>query len=168
MSDKITLQRIELLHPSLRNEVKEIYNEICSALDGSATCRFSYTLRTFAEQDALYAQGRTVKGLKVTNAKGGQSAHNYGFAIDIVLIIKHKDGTNTASWQTDIDFDGDGVADWMEVVKIFKMYGWEWGGDWKFTDKPHFQKLPFTIAECLKRYNAGQVISGTNYIKLNG
>jgi peptidoglycan L-alanyl-D-glutamate endopeptidase CwlK len=28
----------------------------------------------------------------------------------------------------------------MEVVKIFKLHGFEWGGDWKFTDMPHFQK----------------------------
>lgn len=169
MTDKITLARIELLHPSLRNEVKQIYADICESLTGSAICRFAYTLRTFAEQDSLYAQGRTSAGPKVTNAKGGQSSHNFGFAIDIVLIKIEKDGkTGSASWQTDVDFDGDGVADWMEVVKIFKLYGWEWGGDWKFIDKPHFQKLPFSIAECLKRYNAGQVITGTNYIKLNG
>lgn len=170
MTDKITLERIELIHPSLRNEVKEIYNEICEALTGKTICRFAYTLRTFAEQNTLYSQGRTVKGSIVTNAKGGQSAHNYGFAIDIVL-LKDNDGNGTfesASWETNIDFDGDGVSDWMEVVKIFKLYGWEWGGDWKFIDKPHFQKLPFSISECLKRYNAGQVITGTNYIKLNG
>lgn len=170
MTDKITLARIELLHPSLRNEVKQIYTDICESLTGSAICRFAYTLRTFAEQDALYAQGRTSAGPKVTNAKGGQSSHNYGFAIDIVLLKDNdKNGTfESASWETNVDFDGDGVADWMEVVKIFKLYGWEWGGDWKFIDKPHFQKLPFSIAECLKRYNAGQVITGTNYIKLNG
>lgn len=31
------------------------------------------------------------------------------------------------------DFDGDGKADWMEVVAVFKKYGWEWGGDWKIS-----------------------------------
>jgi peptidoglycan L-alanyl-D-glutamate endopeptidase CwlK len=105
-------------------------------------CRFSYTLRTFAEQDALYAQGRTKSGKVVTNAKGGQSYHNYGLAVDIVL-IRDMDGNGsfeTASWDTNLDADNDGQSDWMEAVAIFKRHGWEWGGDWKFTDMPHFQK----------------------------
>lgn len=142
MEDKITLDRIQLVHPKLRDEVTEIYKEIREALKGRAICRFSHTLRTFEEQNALYAQGRTKAGKIVTKAKGGLSMHNYGLAIDIVLLVdKDKNGTfESASWETDVDFDGDGVHDWMEVVQIFKSFGWEWGGDWKFTDMPHFQK----------------------------
>jgi len=57
------------------------------------------------------------------------------------LIDKDKNGTfETASWDVKTDFDGDGKADWMEIVTIFKRYGFEWGGDWKFNDAPHFQK----------------------------
>jgi len=158
--DKITLDRIELLHPALREEAKQIYAEICERLTGRATCRFAYTLRTFAEQDALYNQKP-----KVTKAKGGQSYHNYGLAVDIVLLLN--DG-KVASWDTVTDFDGDGLADWQEVVYVFGLFGWEWGGNWKtFPDKPHFQKtFGLTISECLNRHNTGQVISGTNYIKL--
>lgn len=158
--DKITLDRIELLHPALREEAKQIYAEICERLTGRATCRFAYTLRTFAEQDALYNQKP-----KVTKAKGGQSYHNYGLAVDIVLLLN--DG-KSASWDTVTDFDGDGLADWQEVVYVFGLFGWEWGGNWKtFPDKPHFQKtFGLTISECLNRHNTGQVISGTNYIKL--
>jgi peptidoglycan L-alanyl-D-glutamate endopeptidase CwlK len=140
--DNLTLSRINLLHPSLRAEALKIYKEICSELTGRAMCRFAYTIRTFAEQDALYAQGRTKPGKVVTNAKGGQSYHNYGLAVDIVL-IRDMDGNGsfeTASWDTKLDADGDGQPDWMEVVAIFKRHGWEWGGDWKFTDMPHFQK----------------------------
>lgn len=140
--DKITVDRIQLLHPRLRTEAKQIYQEICESLTGKAMCRFSHTLRTNAEQNELYAQGRTKPGKVVTNAKGGQSYHNYGLAIDIVL-IRDMDGNGsyeTASWDTNLDADGDGQPDWMEVVAIFKRHGWEWGGDWKFSDKPHFQK----------------------------
>lgn len=152
--DKVTLERIQNLHPHLRVEANEIYKLICEALKGKAICRFAYTLRTNAEQDKLYSYGRTdkSKGI-VTKAKGGYSYHNYGLAIDIVL-LKDKDGNGTfesASWETNVDFDGDGINDWDEVVTIFKSFGWEWGGDWKFTDKPHFQKtMNYTIQQLLK------------------
>lgn len=142
MRDNITLERIKLMHPKLREEVEEIYEEIVAALKGRAICRFAYTLRTFAEQDALFAQGRTKPGKILTRARGGQSYHNYGLAVDIVLLVD-RDGNGTyetASWDTKSDFDGDRKADWMEIVDIFKRYGWTWGGDWKFTDMPHFEK----------------------------
>jgi peptidoglycan L-alanyl-D-glutamate endopeptidase CwlK len=159
MVDKITLDRIELLRVSLKQEAKAIYSDICNALDGRAICRFAHTYRSNKEQDALYA-----KRPKVTNAKGGESYHNYGLAIDIVLLKdKNGDGTfETASWETNVDFDGDGVADWMEVVKIFKSYGWEWGGDWKFTDMPHFQKTYGLSIKQLQSKTKG--VGGTNFL----
>jgi peptidoglycan L-alanyl-D-glutamate endopeptidase CwlK len=151
--DKVTIDRIKLLHPKLRDEALEIYEEICQALKGRAECRFSFTLRTFAEQNELFAQGRTKPGVVVTRAKGGQSWHNYGLAVDIVLLVGGK-----ASWDIKTDFDKDGRSDWMEVVDIFKRYGWEWGGDWKFFDAPHFQKtFGMSINEMLKRHIAGKV-----------
>lgn len=154
MKDAITLERIKLLHPKLRDEVMEIYDEISESLTGNAICRFAYTLRTFAEQNALFAQGRTKPGKIVTKAKGGLSYHNYSLAIDIVLIINGKE----ASWDNNKDFDGDGKADWMEIVNIFKQYGWEWGGDWKFDDAPHFQKtLGYSVRQLLALHQAGKV-----------
>jgi len=178
MSDKPTLDRIELLHPAVREEVKGIYlNEIIPALNGKAICRFAYTLRTFAEQDALYAQGRTKlfddKGKRlgvVTKAKGGQSIHNYGLALDIVLLKDtNSDGKfESASWETNVDFDKDGKADWMEVVNILKNRGWVWGGDWKsFKDAPHFEKtFGHTWKTLLPKHNSKQFIPGTNYVQL--
>lgn len=135
--DKVTEQRIALLHPKVRKEVAEIINECNASLTGKAQVRVAQGLRTIAEQAALYAQGRTTAGKKVTNAKAGQSIHNYGLAVDIVLIIN---GTQ-ASWDTAKDWDNDKVADWYECVKIFAKYGWDWGGNWKtFKDLPHFEK----------------------------
>lgn len=160
MKDQVTLDRIKLLHPRLREEAAEIYEEICKSLSGKAVCRFAFTLRTIAEQDALYAQGRTKPGKIVTKAKGGQSYHNYGLAIDIVLLVD-RDGNGTfesAAWDTKTDFDGDKVADWMEIVAIFKRYGWSWGGDWRFSDPPHFEKtLGFSIIQLQKLHTDGKV-----------
>lgn len=83
--------------------------------------------RSYAEQDALYAQGRTMPGKIVTNAKGGESAHNFRVAFDVAFSTK-----NGVSW------DGP----WDMVGEIGKIIGLEWGGDWaSFPDKPHFQFL---------------------------
>jgi len=168
--DQITIDRIKLLHPSIRQEVMNIYvNEVCAALTNS-TCRFAYTIRTFDEQTALYNQGRTVlfdkngKRLgKVINAKAGQSFHNYGLAFDIVLIKDSK-----ASWDTLVDFDKDGKADWMEVVAIFKKHGYVWGGDFKsIKDAPHFEKtFGYNSSQLLAKHTNKDFIPGTNYVKL--
>ncbi len=125
--DKITLQRIELLHPKVREEVKTIIGECNLALTGNAKIRITQSLRSWEEQEKLYAIGRITKGKKVTNAKAGQSIHNYGLAVDICLMIDEK----VASWNTAKDWDNDRVADWYECVKIFAKYGWNWGGNWK-------------------------------------
>lgn len=141
--DHITQQRIEKLHPVVRIEIQKIIEECDYALTGRAKVRITQGLRTFKEQDDLYAIGRTKPGKKVTNAKGGQSIHNYGLAVDICLIIDGK----IASWDTVKDWDNDKVADWYECVKIFAKYGWDWGGNWKtFKDLPHFEKKKITTS----------------------
>lgn len=163
--DKPTIDRIKLLHPKLRDEATLIYQEIKAALTGKAICRFSYTLRTFAEQDALF-NARP----QVTKAKGGQSYHNYGLAVDIVLLVdKDANGTyESALWDVKSDFDGDNKSDWMEIVAIFKRHGWEWGGDWKFYDAPHFQKtLGKSIVELLKMHNSKKFMTKTTYVDLD-
>ncbi|MFW0737580.1 M15 family metallopeptidase [Flavobacterium sp. T12S277] len=139
--DVVTKERISKLHPSVRAEMTNIVDECNKVLTGRAQVRITQGLRTFAEQDDLYASGRTKPGKKVTNAKGGQSIHNYGFAVDICLIIDGK----TASWDTAKDWDNDQISDWQECVKIFAKYNWNWGGDWKtFKDLPHFDKKGFS------------------------
>jgi len=165
--DKVTIDRIAILHPKVRQEALQIYEEICEALTGRAMCRFAFTMRTFAQQDALYQQGRTKPGKIVTKAKAGLSYHNYGLAIDIVLVKDtDKDGDfDSAVWDTKSDFDGDKKSDWMEVVQIFKEYGWEWGGDWKFVDAPHFQKtFGYSVRQLLNMHAAGNVKN--DYVKI--
>lgn len=107
-------------------------------------------LRTIAEQDALYAQGRTKSGQIVTNAKGGYSYHNFGVAIDFALLLP--DGS--VSWDAKRDGDGDGVADWSEVVQEAKALGFGWGGDWtSIKDYPHFD---MTFGLSTADYRAGK------------
>lgn len=84
------------------------------------------THRPDEEQDQLFKQVP-----KVTNAKAGQSPHNYlpSFAFDIAFLKPDK----SLDWST-INFKR--FADIITSIsdKI------EWGGNWKsFKDRPHFQ-----------------------------
>ena len=165
MVDKVSEEKIKTLHPILRDEIRVLIDKINTCtLTGVAKVRIAQGLRTFAEQDALYAQGRTKPGKIVTKAKGGQSIHNYGLAIDIVLIINGKE----ASWDTKKDFDKDQQSDWMEVVTEFKKAGWIWGGDWStFKDMPHFEKTKgLTLKQIQEKYNKKDFIKNTTYINL--
>lgn len=162
--DKVSFDRLATLHPKFRPIAEAAYKEACEALTGRATLRIAFGTRTWDQQRALYAQGRTKPGKVVTNAPAGKSVHNYGLAVDIVLIIDGK----TASWDTLKDFDGDKVADWMEVVRIFKKHGMEWGGDWKsFKDMPHFQMtFGLTVSEMERRHIGADMIPGKKWIRL--
>ncbi len=147
MLDAISLTRIEKLHPKIREEVKALVEQANEALTGRAKVRIVQGYRTFAEQDALYKQRP-----KVTNAKGGQSYHNYGLAIDFALLIDGK----TISWDTAKDYDGDGQSDWLEVVLIFTKSGYKWGK--AFNDLPHLEKtFGKNWRDYLAQHNAGQV-----------
>lgn len=91
--------------------------------------------RTYAEQDALYAIGnrKTRKGV-VTNARGGQSRHNFGIAWDLGLFAA--DGTYLTFDREDRHDD-----DYGRLGGIWKPAGVEWGGDWPgdLGDQPHYQ-----------------------------
>ncbi|MGG4188043.1 M15 family metallopeptidase [Paenibacillus peoriae] len=114
-----------------------------------------------AEQNELYAQGRTKPGPKVTNAKGGTSYHNFGVAVDFALLLP--DG-RSVSWDTKLDGNADRKAGWIQVVDIAKDLGFEWGGDWKtFTDLPHFQMV-FGLSTA--QYRAGKRHTQHNLMKL--
>lgn len=177
--DKISLERINTAHPIIREELTQIFGLIDKTLTGKAKCRLAYVLRTFAEQANLYAQGRTAPGKIVTKAPAGLSMHNYGLAVDIVLLLdRDGDGKYTeASWDTKGDYDGDKKADWMEIVEIFRQFGWVWGGDWnnnmrsddeKFLDYPHFEKKVngLSVRQLLALHEAKKFIPGTTYVKL--
>lgn len=95
------------------------------------------TYRSKIEQNALYAQGRTKPGKKVTNARGGQSRHNNvdssnnpaSHAFDIVIMLNGKP-----------DYDAKHET-WATAGRVGVDVGLEWGGNWKgkLVDRPHFQ-----------------------------
>ncbi len=160
MRDPLTADRIAKIHPKLRQEAIEAIDEAEAGLPPHLAIRVVQGLRTIEEQNALYAQGRTKPGPKVTNAKGGSSFHNYGLALDFAILEdKDRNGTyEVLSWDTARDMDKDGVIDWQEVVRAFEKRGWEWGGKWRtFKDLPHVQKtFGHSIAWCRDHYRPGE------------
>jgi peptidoglycan LD-endopeptidase CwlK len=101
--------------------------------------------RSAEDQDRLYELGRSVEGNIVTNAKGGQSYHNFGLAVDFAIKTPSED----VIWDMHYDGNKNGKPDWNEVVALAKTLGFEWGGDWsQFKDYPHLQmNFGLTVAE---------------------
>lgn len=151
------MSKIDTLHPLIREEVRTLVDKINrEILTSNVKMIVTCGLRTFEEQFKLYAQRP-----KVTNAKAGQSIHNYGLAFDFCLV----DGGKTI-WDTAKDFDGDKQPDWMEVVKVFKDAGYTWGGDFRsIYDAPHFEKtFGHTWRQLLEIKKAGKTTNG--YVNL--
>jgi len=133
--DKFSNRRIDKLHPAIRTDAMDFINAVEQELH--IRLRVTQGFRSFAEQDALFAQGRSTAGKIVTNARGGQSYHNFGLAIDVCEIRGAE-----AIWD----------CDWAKIAPIGKGLGWEWGGDWvSFIDKPHFQKVFGKTTEQLRQ-----------------
>ena len=141
--DELSILRASEAHPKIRQLLIDTYKKANNKLGKGCRLRLSYVYRSPEEQEALYAQGRTKKGAKVTNAKAWSSFHNFSFALDIVLMYD-KDGDGKfeeVSWDTKRDGDKDGISDWLEVTKIFTEAGFTNGfiSNGKKWDLPHFQ-----------------------------
>jgi peptidoglycan L-alanyl-D-glutamate endopeptidase CwlK len=105
----------------------KVSNMITGCKDAGIDLLVTATYRDNEAQDALYAQGRTVLGNRVTNVKGGDSFHNYRVAVDVVPIVNGK-----CVW--------DDLTLWARIGAIGTQCGMEWGGYWeRWKDKPHFQ-----------------------------
>lgn len=124
---------IASLDPKAREAFQEFYR-LANATAATFGC--SYVMieghRTWEEQDALYAQGRTKPGDIVTKAKGGQSNHNFGIAGDFGVFMG----------KTYLDDSNPSKA--AQVHKACSIHavacGLEWGGSWtSFKDAPHYE-----------------------------
>jgi len=99
--DNISLERLALVHPVLSARVQSLASQLDFPI------RVTQGIRTVAQQNALWQEGRdndgNVIGRTVTNAKGTESNHVLGLAIDLVpmdLPDDHPDwDENSASWQ---------------------------------------------------------------------
>lgn len=132
-TDTKNIERINLLHPQVRKMALSMINNCFDT--HSIYLRVTQGLRTVAEQDTLYALGRTAPGKKVTNAKGGKSWHNYGLAFDVVILDSRGKAvwdTNDSRWKKVCDA---GIAAGLSQIQITN-------GKIKWLDVPHFEWHP--------------------------
>ncbi|MFK3939535.1 M15 family metallopeptidase [Alkalihalobacillus sp. NPDC078783] len=121
------------LHPMVAEKVNQLVEQ---AEELNIQVVITDDFRSIEEQNSLYDRGRDANGQVVTNARGGESYHNYGLAVDFAL--RTHDGD--VIWDMNYDGNNNGEADWMEVVELAKALGFTWGGDWsRFKDYPHLQ-----------------------------
>lgn len=115
--------------------------------------------RTYAEQARLYFQGRTAAGPRVTDAKPGESAHNFGLAVDVCLdgVIERK-GLQP-DWRP---------ASYDALRPLTAKHGLGWGGNWRKPDRPHIYWEPFDTGESLQEvreaYEAGGLAGAWKFL----
>jgi peptidoglycan L-alanyl-D-glutamate endopeptidase CwlK len=141
MIDPRSAANIATLRKDAQSKAREW---LLKCLEAGINVKITTGLRTYQEQDDLYAQGRTAPGPKVTNAPAGYSWHNFGVGWDFVV------------------FDADGNLLWESPLmekcgRIAESLGLEWGGHWTgFQDTPHIQiKTGCTLAEARQRVKDG-------------
>jgi peptidoglycan LD-endopeptidase CwlK len=130
------------LHPIVKERSNQLIQQ---AAEKGIVILITDDFRSAEDQDRLYEQGRTVEGNIVTHARGGESFHNFGLAIDFAI----KTPTENVIWDMQYDGNQNGKSDWDEVVEMAKALGFEWGGDWaQFKDYPHLQmNFGLTLAD---------------------
>ena len=137
----INSRSLDDLLPPVKERVEKFLN---AAKAAGIDLLVTSTYRDNASQDALYAQGRPTPGKKGTNAKAGQSWHNYKCAVDVVPIVAGK-----PCWDVKDEV-------WQQVGALGKAAGLEWAGNWtKFKEMPHFQ---YTGGLTLAQLKAGAKI----------
>jgi peptidoglycan L-alanyl-D-glutamate endopeptidase CwlK len=132
------------LHPVVREKAQALINN--ARLQGIDLLVTS-TYRDNESQEALYAQGRTKPGAIVTNAKPGQSWHNWRCAFDVVPIKNGKPVWNTGGHDGDL---------WRKIGELGESVGLEWAGRWtgKLREMAHFQ---YTGGLTLAQLQSGKV-----------
>ena len=119
------------LHATFRRKLEAVLNDLAGH---GLTLFVTEGFRSVERQLWLYAQGRTRKGPLVTRCDGvlNRSAHQSGKAADVAFRggKLYPPGNSPA---------------WKLLASAAKAHGLEWGGTWKFKDRPHLQ-LPSSRA----------------------
>lgn len=138
-----TAQALRDLAPALRDRGRRLLDE---CLAGGLRLAITQGLRTWEQQEALFAQGRTAPGRIVTNARGGQSYHNFGLAFDVVVL----NGEGRMVWDP-------AHPGWRMAAETGKRLGLAWGGDWRsFRDLPHFERRGrLGLQRCRQLFHSG-------------
>jgi peptidoglycan L-alanyl-D-glutamate endopeptidase CwlK len=128
--DAVSEARLQNVMPMLADKIRQMATMLEQE---GITIRVVQGLRTVAEQDALYAQGRTTPGKIVTNCKGGFSYHNYGLAVDVVPSQFAPDQPYNPDWNS-------AHPAWKRMEAVGQSLGLDSGATWRsFPDAPHFQ-----------------------------
>ena len=121
------------LHPQVKNKIRKFINDVYKVHQIQLVIVQDY--RTYAQQDAIYAEGRTKAGSIRTKAKGGQSNHNFALAVDVLPVWE--DGKLHTTGK---GVDEKNVSILKKVAPIGKKNGLAWGGDWQsIYDPMHFE-----------------------------
>jgi hypothetical protein len=150
VSDRVTqINQAMLARVAPQLQVKVRAFMAAAAADGKGL-QVVQSLRTITEQNALFAQGRTKPGKVVTDARGGQSLHNFGCAIDMAVLDASGNIAKDARGEWD-DSQYPPFHEWAAAA------GLEWGGAWShFKDMPHVQWTNgMTLAQIQGLYRQG-------------
>jgi peptidoglycan L-alanyl-D-glutamate endopeptidase CwlK len=128
--ESISEARLTLICPQLAAKIRTLSD----ILEGERSLiRVVQGLRSWTDQDGLYAMGRTAPGKIVTNVKGGYSYHNYGMAVDCVPSIHGTELAYQPDWNKN-------HPAWQRMIEVGKSLGLTCGALWRtFPDAPHFQ-----------------------------
>lgn len=138
------MNKIDSLEPIFRAQIVVLLDELKTM---GITCIVTSGRRTIAEQNALYAQGRTVPGNIVTKAQGGQSPHNFGLAADLCPM----DQCGELWWNAPDDV-------WNAMHMVGEQMGLRAGYDFKsIKDSPHYESPDWKQAQALWRDGKLQV-----------
>jgi peptidoglycan L-alanyl-D-glutamate endopeptidase CwlK len=126
---------LDFLYPEFRSA---LFDVIAACNERGCTYIATAGFRSYGEQTALWAQGRTRPGPKVTNALGGESAHNFGLAVDFVRDTDSKPGVQP-SWKPE---------DYAVLIEEAEKRGLHSGKNYK--DWPHVGVSGFVTAKDLQ------------------